>query len=114
MERFTKSKTMVFPREIIVGHNTTSQIAELCNRIGRGNSVLIVADKKTKKLSGDDIFKILKKANYEVKIRMVSKATVNEVNRLINYANKNNKVGNISVYSNRWHVDCSTDSNVSV
>jgi len=90
MERFTKSKTMVFPREIIVGHNTTSQIAELCNRIGRGNSVLIVADKKTKKLSGDDIFKILKKANYEVKIRMVSKATVNEVNRLINYANKNN------------------------
>jgi len=90
MERFTKSKTMVFPREIIVGHNTTSQIAELCNRIGRGNSVLIVADKKTKKLSGDEIYKILKKANYEVKIRMVSKATVNEVNRLINYGNKNN------------------------
>ena len=90
MERFTKSKTMVFPREIIVGHNTTSQIAELCNRIGRGNSVLIVADKKTKKLSGDEIYKILKKANYEAKIRMVSKATVNEVNRLINYANKNN------------------------
>jgi len=89
MERFTKSKTMVFPREIIVGHNTTQQIAELCNRIGRGNSVLIVADKKTKKLSGDEIHKILKKANYEVKGKIVSKATVNEVNRVIKYANKN-------------------------
>jgi glycerol dehydrogenase-like iron-containing ADH family enzyme len=50
MERFTKSKNMVFPREIIIGHNTTSQIADVCNRIGLGNSVLIVADKITKKL----------------------------------------------------------------
>ena len=67
MQRFTKSKTMVFPREIIVGHKTTSQIADLCNRIGRGNSALIVVDKKTKKLSGDEISKIITKSNYKVK-----------------------------------------------
>jgi len=89
MERFTKSKTMIFPREIIVGHNTTSQIAELCDRISRGKTVLIVEDKKTKKLSGEDIKKILSKANYEVKERIVSSPTVSEVNRLINYAHKN-------------------------
>jgi len=56
---------MVFPREIIVGHKATSQIADLCNRIGRGDSALIVADKKTKKLSGDEISKILTKSNYK-------------------------------------------------
>ena len=89
MERFTKSKTMVFPREIIVGHGTTSQIAELCDRIGRGNSALVVADKKTKKLSGDEISKILKKANYEVIQKIVSSPTVGEVNKVINFANKN-------------------------
>ena len=89
MERFVKSKTMVFPREIIVGHNATSQIAELCDRIGRGNSVLIVADKKTKKLSGDEINKILKKANYDVEMKIVSAPTVNEVNRVIKFAHKN-------------------------
>ncbi len=89
MERFTKSKTMIFPREIIVGHNTTSQIAELCGRISRGKSVVIVVDKKTKKLSGDEIKKILSKASYEVKERIVSSPTVNEVNRLINFAHKN-------------------------
>jgi len=88
MERFIKSKTMVFPREIIVGHNSTSQIAELCNRISRGDSVLIVDDKKTKKLSGDEISKILKKANYKVKEKIVSAPTVGEVNRLIQYAHK--------------------------
>ena len=88
MNRFTKSKTMVFPREIIVGHKTTSQVAELCNRIVRGNSALVVVDKKTKKLSGDEIAKILKKADYTVKEKIVSSATVSQVNKLINYASK--------------------------
>lgn len=90
MERFTKSKTMVFPREIIVGHKTTSQIADLCNRISGGDSVLIVADKKTKKISGNEIFKLLSKAGYNVKEKIVSAPTVNEVNNLIKYAGKNN------------------------
>ncbi len=88
MERFTKSKTMVFPREIIVGHNTTSQIAELSGRISTGKSVLIVADKKTRKLSGDEIKKILLKANYVVKEKIVSSPTVKEVNSVINFSNK--------------------------
>ncbi|MCJ7571361.1 MAG: NAD(P)-dependent glycerol-1-phosphate dehydrogenase [Candidatus Thermoplasmatota archaeon] len=90
MERFTKSKTMVFPREIIIGHNATQQIAELCNRIGSGDNVLVVDDKKTKKLSGDEIRKILSKANYNVKEVVVSAPTVNEVNYVINYSSKNN------------------------
>jgi len=89
MERFTKSKTMIFPREIIVGHNTNQQIAELCGRISTGRNVLIVADKKTKKLSGDEIHKVLKKANYEVDDKVVSSPTVGEVNRVIKHAHKN-------------------------
>jgi len=89
MMRFTKSKTMIFPREIIVGHNTTQQIGELCDRVTRGNSALIVEDKKTKKLSGDEISKILKKQGYNVKEKIVSQATVRQVNGVINFSNKN-------------------------
>ena len=81
---------MVFPREIIVGHNATQQIAELCSRIGSGDNVLVVDDKKTKKLSGDEIRNILSKANYNVKEVVVSAPTVNEVNNVINYSSKNN------------------------
>jgi len=80
---------MIFPREIIVGHDTTEQIAELCNRVTRGNSALVVADKKTKKLSGDRIQKILKKQGFTIKEKIVSKATVGQVNSTIKYANKN-------------------------
>ena len=90
MERFIKSKTMIFPREIIVGHKTTNQIAELCQRISNGNSVLVVADKITKKLSGNEISKTLEKANYNVKEKIISSPTVDEVNDVIKYANKNN------------------------
>ena len=89
MQHFKKSKTMIFPREIIVGHNTTQQIGELCERVTRGKNALIVADKKTKKLSGDEIEKILKKQDYTVKQKIVSTATVHQVNNVINYANKN-------------------------
>ena len=89
MERFTKSKTMIFPREIIVGHKTTSQIAELCDRISIGNSALVVSDKITKKLSGDEVAKILSKANYNVKEKTVTSPTVGEVNSVIKYANRN-------------------------
>lgn len=89
MMRFKKSKTMIFPREIIVGHKTTEQIGELCNRVSRGNSALIVADKKTKKLSGEQIRKILKKEGYEVEEKLVSKATAGQVNSIINFGKKN-------------------------
>jgi glycerol-1-phosphate dehydrogenase [NAD(P)+] len=89
MERFTKSKRMVFPREVILGHKTTSQVAELCDRIGMGDNILIVCDKKTKKISGDEINRILSKADYNVKQKIVSAATVDEVNAVIKFANKN-------------------------
>lgn len=68
MERFTKYKSMIFPREVIVGHNTTDQIKGMCNRLTTGKNVLIVVDKNTKRISGDRIAKILSGASYEVNI----------------------------------------------
>jgi glycerol-1-phosphate dehydrogenase [NAD(P)+] len=66
MERFTKFKSMVFPREVIVGHNTTDQIKGVLKRITHCKNVLIIVDKNTKRISGDKIVKILSGAGYEV------------------------------------------------
>ncbi len=88
MKRFTKSKTMIFPREIIVGHKTTQQIAELCNRISKGDSALVVSDKKTKKIAGNEIKKILKKAGYKVEDKTINASTVHQVNNVIKVAKK--------------------------
>jgi glycerol-1-phosphate dehydrogenase [NAD(P)+] len=90
MKRFTKSKTMVFPREIIVGHKTIHQIAELCTRISKGQRVLIVVDKNTKKIAGNTIQKILEKADYEVTELIITSPSISQVNKVINFADKKN------------------------
>jgi len=71
MERFTKYKSMIFPREVIVGHNTTDQIKGMCSRLATSKNVLIIADKNTKRISGDRIAKILSGASYEVNITVL-------------------------------------------
>ena len=72
MEQFRKYKTMVFPREVIVGHNTTDQIKGMCRRITRSKNALIVVDKNTKKISGDKIAKMLSGASYEINTIVIS------------------------------------------
>jgi len=88
MFRFTKSKTMVFPREIIVGHKTLDQIGELCNRISRASNALVIHDKDTKRIAGNKIIKLMKKADYNVEEKIITSATVSQVNNVMNYANE--------------------------
>jgi len=66
MERFTKYKTMVFPREVMVGHKTIDQIKEMIRRISDAKRLLIVSDKNTQRIAGDRIHKILAGAGYEI------------------------------------------------
>ena len=90
---------MVFPREVIVGHNTTDQIKEMCRRITRSKNALIVVDKNTKKISGDRIANILSGASYEINTIVLSSPimkkdvhvawpTMEEVNAVIKAAEK--------------------------
>jgi glycerol-1-phosphate dehydrogenase [NAD(P)+] len=72
MERFTKYKTMIFPREVIVGHNTIDEIKGLCNRITIGKKTLIVVDKNTRKIAGNRVAKLLSSSSYDVKMEVLS------------------------------------------
>ena len=72
MERFTKFKTMIFPREVLVGHDTSDEIQGMCQRVTNGNNALVVVDKNTKKISGLHIEKILSNAGYDVEMITIS------------------------------------------
>jgi len=72
MEQFKKYKTMIFPREVIVGHNTTEHIKGMCRRITNSKKAIIVVDKTTKKISGDKIAKILSGAGYEIHMKVLT------------------------------------------
>ncbi|MBD3263344.1 NAD(P)-dependent glycerol-1-phosphate dehydrogenase [Candidatus Woesearchaeota archaeon] len=76
MEKFTKYKTMVFPREVIVGHDTIDQIKGLCGRLTRSKNVLIVADKNTNRICGDKIAKILAGTGYDVNVSVIPSPNV--------------------------------------
>jgi len=77
---------MIFPREIIIGHKTILQIHELCSRIDRGTTALVVDDKKTKRIAANRIIKLLEKANYTVYEKTIPDATVTQVNNVINFS----------------------------
>jgi len=92
---------MIFPREVIVGHNTTEHVVGLCQRVVDGTNALVVTDKNTKKISGDRIASLLSNAGYNVKnitlhVPIVKKnisvvwPTAKEVNTVARYAEKNN------------------------
>ncbi|HHH79677.1 MAG TPA: iron-containing alcohol dehydrogenase, partial [Thermoplasmatales archaeon] len=82
MDRFLKIKEMIFPRDVIVGHNAIEKLPELCERIVKGNNALVVADKTTKKILGDRTIKLMKKAGYNVTDIVISSPTMKEVKRV--------------------------------
>jgi glycerol-1-phosphate dehydrogenase [NAD(P)+] len=79
---------MVFPREIIVGHKTINQVSELCDRLSQGKNALIIDDKFTKRIVGHKIIKILSKSGYNVSEKTITGATISQVNKVINFADK--------------------------
>jgi len=85
---FTKSKLMEFPRDVIVGHGVIEEIVDLCNKVTLGKHPLVVHDERTKKLAGNRIIEILNDSGYTVEEIMVERATMEEVNRVQDYATK--------------------------
>jgi len=79
---------MEFPRDVIVGHGVIEEIVDLCNKVTLGKHPLVVHDERTKKLAGNRIIEILNDSGYTVEEIMVERATMEEVNRVQDYATK--------------------------
>jgi glycerol-1-phosphate dehydrogenase [NAD(P)+] len=67
---------MVFPREVLVGHNVIEQTAKLCKNLGltSGSSCLIVTGKITKKIAGKLVQSILRDSDYNTQLLAVGEA----------------------------------------
>jgi glycerol-1-phosphate dehydrogenase [NAD(P)+] len=90
-EKFEKSKTMIFPREVAIGHRVLEEVAELCDRLPVGNDPLIIYDPITKQVAGERIAEILANNGYKVRCLQIEKgAVMYEVKRAMNYAKECN------------------------
>ena len=87
MERFLKLKEMVFPRDIIVGHNAIEKIPDLCERLFEGKA-LVVEGKKTRKIAGEKVKNLLKGAKFDVSEITVTSSSNREVRKVQRFIEK--------------------------
>jgi glycerol-1-phosphate dehydrogenase [NAD(P)+] len=82
MDEFRKSKLMVFPRNVLVGHDVLSQAGELCVDTELSGAALVASGPHTRKLAGEEVERSLGESGIKVETETVSRATMAEVERV--------------------------------
>ena len=66
MERFTKAKSMVFPREVLAGHDVLPQVVDMSKRFGFGGIGVLVTGSTTGPIAAQEVSDNLTNARFEV------------------------------------------------
>ncbi|MDD1770787.1 MAG: NAD(P)-dependent glycerol-1-phosphate dehydrogenase [Methanomassiliicoccales archaeon] len=72
---FTKSRAMIFPRNVLAGHDVIDAVPNVCKDFGLSGTALMVAGEKTRKVAGDRIEEGLRKKRFDVQIAETGEAT---------------------------------------
>ncbi len=80
---FSKNKGMVFPRNVLVGHGTISQISGMCDDFGFRKTGMIVTGDKTYQAAGKITEEYMKDAGYEITVKMTGNATLANVDDVV-------------------------------
>lgn len=81
---FDKSKLMVFPRHVLIGHNVIERLGPLCAELELGHRTLIVCDARTRKIAGESAAHSLRASGFDPQFVEIEAATtrwVEEVKR---------------------------------
>lgn len=81
MVKFLKIKEMIFPRDIVVGHDALEKLPDLCDKLLEGKA-LIVEGKKTKKIAGDKVKRLLQGSKFETSEIVITSSTIREVKKV--------------------------------
>ena len=79
MDSFTKSKTMVFPRDVRVGHGVLEELGDVLRALDVAERALVVTGGRTRRLAGDRAVGVLQKAGHQVAVVEVAGATLQDV-----------------------------------
>ena len=81
MDDFTKSKTMIFPRDVRVGHGVLEELGSVLHDLALPDGVLVVTGRKTRSLAGERSWSVVQKAGYTATLVEVEGATLQDVAR---------------------------------
>jgi glycerol-1-phosphate dehydrogenase [NAD(P)+] len=76
---FTKTKAMVFPRQVLAGHGVIERTADVLSNLGIGGSILIVTGPSTRAVAAERVNTLLQEAGFKTEIVVSGAATVSNV-----------------------------------
>lgn len=79
LEAFTKSKMMVFPRDVLVGHGVLDELGNVLEDLDVARHALLVTGGHTRKLAGERALALLRKAGHSADLVEVAGATMHDV-----------------------------------
>lgn len=84
------TRWMQLPREVVVGSDAINCTIEICNKLNLDDGALIITGKSTQKIAGNIVYDYIHDAGQRVEQIISSDASTNEVEKIKNFALKNN------------------------
>ncbi|HIJ00454.1 MAG TPA: NAD(P)-dependent glycerol-1-phosphate dehydrogenase [Candidatus Methanomethylophilaceae archaeon] len=87
---FKRAKAMVFPRNVIVGHDVIEDVAKVCRDFDLSGTGLVVTGNETIKVAGRHVLDLMMEAGYEVQPHITGNATFKNLDLLLKHADEIN------------------------
>jgi glycerol-1-phosphate dehydrogenase [NAD(P)+] len=79
---FNKARSILFPRNVLLGHGVLSQIPNMCKDFGLSGTALVVTGSKTKNVAADIVSSGLQDGGYDVQSAVVGEATQENLSKV--------------------------------
>lgn len=86
---FCKVRSILFPRNVLMGHGVIKDIPEMCKNFGLSGIAAIITGNKTKDVAADSISSLLKSSDYNVTTISIGAATRENLHEVVDLARDN-------------------------
>ncbi len=81
-EQFTKSKAMVFPRQVLAGHNVLRKLPSVMEELGYRKRCTVITGSRTLKIAGNRVLSALERMGIDLSLEMAEEANVESFRRI--------------------------------
>jgi len=83
MKDFEKSKGMIFPRNVLLGHDILDQVVEVCDDFNFIKTGVIITGDDTYEAAGKDVQCFMEEAGYEIQVHKTGAATMANAEKVV-------------------------------
>ena len=79
---FTKARSILFPRNVVLGHGVLDKVPNVCKEFGLSGTALIVTGSKTKDVAAGIVGSALQDSGFDVQTALVGEATQENLDKV--------------------------------